>query len=515
MKAEYGVALHNKFEIQVVAADGTVKQEITAYNVVLNRYYTDLSNNTTMYFGRLYLGTGTGTPSVTDTGLFTQLTTKNFEFSTTDVTFIDVNSYSVATTLTFTETEAVGLITELGIGNRSSVLYTHAMITDAEGNIIAINKTNTDRLIITLTLYLTLNVPSNVVSYHGLSTDCYSVYASQQATAGTSYLPRIISAALGLNKNICDGRNEYVYYSGSPGCPTMSLGADYVGYKTLSTKLQASVTQGILRMANSERILSTDSNLSGTYQIYGMNTPIGYIPITSDVFPVLPLTLSKTADGTQKAFNFGVGELLPDVKVYINDVLQPANSYTWNGKDYSIFQVWETARADKVIKTPVCKAHSNYYQCYTTPIYNYQPMFGNTATWVNKDIVYDFGERLNFTRAYKPNASTAYTNWEYSNDNQTWTTINIPASPSTNYYDFPTPISARYLRMREGVTTQMWVNNWTPMLPELCCYSDQLVFNTAPSAGSIIKIEAKSAYPIKNEHWIIDQFVLDVKISRA
>ena len=36
-----------------------------------------------------------------------------------------------------------------------------------------------------------------------------------------------------------------------------------------------------------------------------------------------------------------------------------------------------------------------------------------------------------------------------------------------------------------------------------------------PSAGSIIKIEAKSAYPIKNEHWIIDQFVLDVKISRA
>ena len=513
MEIEYGVGLHNKFDIQLVDSTGNIKQEITAYNIVLNSYYSHLSNDEVISFNRLLIGTGTGTPAVTDTGLFQLLAYKDFDFAYTDVIYHDVNQYSVAASLTFTENEAIGRITEIGISNRNNTLYTHAMVSDAEGHTISINKTNTDRLIITITVYLTLVRPDNVVPYHGVSVDCYSVYG-EQATSGSTTLERIVSTCLGLSTNIVDG-NCAVYYCASPGCPATNWIPDYVGYKSVATMLDVAVTSGIIRMYSRDRILSTDGNLPGTYQIYGMCTQIGYIPITSDIFPPLHLTLTKVGDGVQTAFNFGISELTSNVKVYINDVLQDVSSYTWNGKDYSLFQTWETARADKVIKSPSCTAHGGWYNCYCTPIFNYQPLFGQSPTINNYDIVYDFGEIKQFNKAYKPEASTEYRNWEYSNDGSSWTTIVIPASPTGNYYTFPTPISARYLRMQTGLIEGTWINYWTPPLPELCCYSDQLVFNTAPPVDSVIKVEIESLYPIKNANWIIDQFVLDLKIGRA
>ena len=181
MEATIGSKLHNKFDIQPINKDGNVTQSVTAYNVVLNRYYTDLNSNTAMGFNRLFLGTGTGTPAVTDTGLFSQLTYKDFEFSQTDVKYLGVNQYSMSKSLTFSEAEAIGQISEIGIGNRSNVLYTHAMVTDAEGHVISINKTDTDRLIITITVYLTLTRPSNVVPVHNITTTVFSVYGETPA----------------------------------------------------------------------------------------------------------------------------------------------------------------------------------------------------------------------------------------------------------------------------------------------------------------------------------------------
>lgn len=517
MEATIGSKLHNKFDIQLINKDGNVTQSVTAYNVVLNRYYTDLNSNTAMFFNRLYLGTGTGTPTVTDTGLFSHLTDKGFELSQTDVHYLGVNQYSMSKSLTFSEAEAIGQISEIGIGTYNNVVYTHAMVTDAEGHVISINKTDTDRLIITITVYLTLTRPSNVVPVHNITTTVFSVYgetptSAASITAGDG-LEMIVRACMGLGASIADGD---IYCSLSPGeIVGVSSDGDGVAISTSVT-----VTDNVIRKQSSGRILSSQHNLPGTYQIYGFFTPIGYLPITNSVFPALPITLTRTADGTQKAFNFGIAELMSDVKVYINDVLQPANSYTWNGKDYSIFQAWETCHADYVIKTPVCLDNrGNYYAYmnvnYTSPIFNNYKRFDN-RTWDYTDLVYDFKTALTFTRAYKPSATAAYNDWTYSNDNINWTTIEIPASPDTNYYDFPTPITARYLRMQTGVVGGNWLNScWTPSLPELCCYKDQLVFNTAPAANSIVKIEAKSAYPIKNSNWILDQFVLDMQVSRA
>lgn len=45
--------------------------------------------------------------------------------------------------------------------------------------------------------------------------------------------------------------------------------------------------------------------------------------------------------------------------------------------------------------------------------------------------------------------------------------------------------------------------------------TNQLEFVTPPAAGSVIKVKAKTEYPIKNSNWLIDQMVLDYSITRG
>lgn len=63
--------VHNKFELILTdAKTGAVKQSVTCYNIVLNSFFNRLVNRQSK-LGYILLGTGTGTPVVTRTSLFT------------------------------------------------------------------------------------------------------------------------------------------------------------------------------------------------------------------------------------------------------------------------------------------------------------------------------------------------------------------------------------------------------------------------------------------------------------
>ena len=65
--------VHNKFEIEVTdAATGKLKQSVTCYNIILNSFFTRLVNRSSK-LGYIFLGTGTGTPVITRTSLFSHL----------------------------------------------------------------------------------------------------------------------------------------------------------------------------------------------------------------------------------------------------------------------------------------------------------------------------------------------------------------------------------------------------------------------------------------------------------
>ena len=160
------VLLHNKFEIKVVdAASGKVRQTAVAYNVILNYYFNSRLLNSPLYktsnlLTYIAVGTGAGTPAITDTALFTHLTRKEV---TTIETVYEYPTSHTTKQIKLEATECNGSnITEVGFeayrsGTWSGYYYlmTHAMLQDSEGNQIAIAKTDTDVVYITATFYVT------------------------------------------------------------------------------------------------------------------------------------------------------------------------------------------------------------------------------------------------------------------------------------------------------------------------------------------------------------------------
>ena len=64
--------IHNKFDIEVIdTATGKVRQRAQAENVILDKLWTQLGRE--MWFTGIVYGSGTGTPSATDTSLFTYI----------------------------------------------------------------------------------------------------------------------------------------------------------------------------------------------------------------------------------------------------------------------------------------------------------------------------------------------------------------------------------------------------------------------------------------------------------
>lgn len=138
MNIKSNAVLHNRFDIVCRnAKTGEVIQKAQAENIVLDRMYTRLCNFST-YFVYILFGTGTGTPSASDTALFNKLGHK---------TAIDeeiVRSYPTSKwvrKIRLESTEYNGsTITEVGISEHTTNINTHAMITDAEGNSLSITK---------------------------------------------------------------------------------------------------------------------------------------------------------------------------------------------------------------------------------------------------------------------------------------------------------------------------------------------------------------------------------------
>lgn len=166
MKIQERAVLHNRFDVKVVDAEsGVIKQTAVGFNVITNYYFNcrltgSPISKTSDLFRYIAIGTGTGTPAVTDTALFSQLIRK--EVTTLETVYEYPTSYTTkqikleATECngsTITEVALVGVYS--GTLTNSYYIMSHAMLQDSEGNQIAIAKTDTDVVYITATFYVT------------------------------------------------------------------------------------------------------------------------------------------------------------------------------------------------------------------------------------------------------------------------------------------------------------------------------------------------------------------------
>lgn len=503
MNVKSGVTFHNKFDWELTNGDtGEIKQKGTAYNIVLDRYYRALPTNDRLRLTGISVGTGTGTPATTDTGLFSFLDRTGGALS--GVTELAPHQYSMTLTVVFTENQANGLLTEVGIGaSGEDRIMTHAMLTDAEGHTITVEKTNTDRLTITATMYLTVQYPQSVLPNElPLGVKRLGCHVPAATSKQLSSCPWIIQRAFGNLDSLDAGQLGICAAKHTP--LTINLFSTSISY----------FTDGFRKTGS--RILSTDWNKEFTYQIYGITTDIGVIPLPNhNVFPPVELELEAVGDGTTTGFNFGIPELTADIQVWIDGVLQPANSYVWNRKDFTLRQAWISQHGEYLINQPyIIDAYRDYF---ASPIICWEDKDKSMSNDYPKEFVYDFGS------PYTVNTLTSTSgdfDLYYSSDNTNWTLAGRVTSSGygTTATVTISPISARY-----------WKSVWNSIyfLPEGTDWNagsflgafdnvtNQLEFNSAPANGAVIKIKSKTEYPIKNSNWIIDQVVVDTTITKG
>ena len=143
--------IHNRFDFEVRNAKTLeLKQTAMAENILLERIYTRLLayNN---FFACIHFGTGTGALDSSRTALFSPLGLKEAQ----DHEIVKAYPISKCTRkITLNSSEYVGsILSEVGISDSSTVINTHALITDAEGIPIVINKTALDVIIICYSIY--------------------------------------------------------------------------------------------------------------------------------------------------------------------------------------------------------------------------------------------------------------------------------------------------------------------------------------------------------------------------
>ena len=195
MKIQERAVLHNRFDVRVVdTASGKVKQTAVGFNVITNYYFNSRLtasplSKTTDLFRYIAVGTGTGTPAVTDTALFTHLTRKAV---TTLETVYEYPTSHTTKQIKLEATECNGsTITEVALegyysGTWSTTYYimSHAMLQDSEGNQIAIAKTDTDVVYITATFYATCT--SSGFGTNGVYPTAESNYLSRWLLTGST-----------------------------------------------------------------------------------------------------------------------------------------------------------------------------------------------------------------------------------------------------------------------------------------------------------------------------------------
>lgn len=528
MKSEFQFKVHNKYHAELRdARTGELKNEGWAYNVVVNNYYNRLAAGERVGFQVLGVGTGSGTPAVTDTNLFQYLAGSDSP-TRSPVQRISNTEASMQYSWTFGESSANGNLTEVGLSDSGSYFsryfVSHALFTDSENNPITIVKTNVDRLTVTATVYIE-------VSYDNVYDYCknwvpYNLYMSKpMADAATpmqpsryddwSMVPWLIRIGLGL-VNPTD-LYTYFMYCHKPG---NSRCGRYLF-------MQNSVVDNTIRYSKG-RVLSTEWNKDVTYQIFGIwvtnNSNSGFeIPLPNhNIFAPAELKLERTADGTQTGFDFGIPILMDEVQVYVDGILQPANSYTWNCKDFNFVQAWISAHGTYLVEQPEWEYSSGAGE-HTHILGAGTPSGAYFKRTLTNYWVYDFGQPKTvnaFRNTSASYSSSAQAVLEYSNDKENWsvaTTIQHTSSNQTLTSEF-SPISARYWRTASTNGTTGNANNEDPLTIFSCAFDEmkpQLVLNTAPAANSVVKVKAKSEYPIKNSNWIIDQMLFDYSIVRG
>ena len=519
------LSVHNHFDIELRdAKTGEVKQRCTAYNMVLDNLYNKWCNISTVWnnsVSYIWLTSNVTPMAITDTTApsprwSNYVTLANGTYDGTTFTLTKTG------TTTFSESQANADLTAVMVGSNADNMFTYAQFTDTEGHPIIITKTNSDTLTITVTMYVTFiydyqSSPLQMLPTNYRADPCYPQDNGDLSKHCPAYLSRVgvgSTDARGmclstLSKYVCTDNTDYLDPNYFAPVSISRTNTRCTTSRILSTELNSKITYQVRGIA---LFCMTINSGSSTYR------PTEFISLPNHaIYPPKQLTLTTSGDGNTVDFNLGVPLLMTDnVQVYINDVLQSTDTYTFNGKDYNFYQAWESG--DSQFVTKLENLNTWYYGTTKyTHLCNFpQLTTSGQGTWY-KQCYYDFKSPITVTHLKGMSEYTTKSDkvW-YSTDNTNWTQITEWTATTTDL-TLSTPIQARYWRITDmnagGLATTHYGKGYVST-----AFGDpkpQLHFNTAPSDGSTITVKAYTEYPIKNSNWIIEPMTIDFNIQRG
>lgn len=498
------MSIKNEYVLELYDKDGKLKEKAYAYNLVTNQFWKDAFKTTTGWnpFKCMRLGTGTGTPSVSDTALFKSLV----EVRTTVKSVQYAYPTSVATiTATFpANASAIGVITEVGFskGNYSPYLQTHALLQDSEGNPITINKTDTDTIIVTAKVHVTVS-------------------ASEQ-------LNLVPASSSIVAKMFTDASNLSISYVALCACP---LKAD--------TSMIVSNTSCTAAYSSRSFAFPTTRLDSGTGNNMYINavyaSGVGYIQLPNEsIFPAYELQPMRvgTGDGITTSFNCPIPDFVENTEVVTIDGVELVRDV-----DYTVDPIGNNA-----LNASAISAYSNFAKRISGAISSstsYRTMqFGTKSMEYSgvmigpqdKPLLFDFGseklcnalfiDSLTNPNRYHDRAYACTIYLEYSNDGEAWsaaTSVNTKFIEHDSVDKLPSnckniltkfdPVSARYWRVyltsSSSYATNIGLGSGGGN-SFIGYVGDGIIFKEPPAEGAEIKIKATVNRPYKTSDYVID-----------
>jgi len=532
MQVKQKVLLHNKFEVKVVdAVSGKVKQTAVGYNVITDYYFKSRLTasplgKTTDLLTYIALGTGTGTPAITDTALFTHLTRKAV---TTLETVYEYPTSHITKQIKLEATECNGSnITEVGFEGRYSgtwstyyYLTTHAMLQDSEGNQIAIAKTDTDVVYITATFYATYTASG--FGDNGIYPEAESNYLVRWLLTGSvdGYV-RFGRFALDYSSDLNTNYTSSKSYSFTGGSGSMD---NYQYDLPVVTFLDSECNNRIVKQ----------------FGIAGFGA---FTFPDHDVFPPYAVDHLVIGEGDGETTEFNIKCPLIQAgtpRVFVNDVeLTEGTDFTVDcesncGDWYENYHTAElNAQLDNVefgnIKscTPYTGNYTRYdplawWNCYNTAFYP-----SSCQVTAEKPILIDFlsakeCNRLKINPLTVPSSQIDNLVIEYSTDNENWTAVTHTRAEQVWSWE---TVSARYWRVYIPDYTWSYTiygsNNSITARDNLsyrCTFFlgktvPGLKLTTPPAAGETIEASYSIEYPFKTENNLL-RFTCSIQLQRG
>lgn len=532
-------------------------QEVNTHNILTNIFWS--GGNYYEYVKgiqscEIALGKGSGTPKISDTALFQPLwqkakdsTSSSYHARTSESNeeWIQLtNKYTIPANTTY-----VGTITECGLYRIFQLLCTHALLLDAEGNPISIEKTDLDVLIIEVTIRLYFTENESIKMIRADHTPFWThLFSGDSASACLHYTNNL--EVLWSIQDSLDGNEMYLN--------NFSRGYSYDWNSYLSTaicngKQDIPITTPRELTFNAAR-LGTDWPITGQHFIKGLRIMRSFIisfPNT-DIFPAYNITGMDVGigDGATTEFICPMNYFVKDTdKIYIDGILQT------RGVDYIVESDNNNQMLPELMACNDAIITGGYYQIDSYNNNFGAPVFravlnaskitgftdsgfcaaGNKATYatmfdkdrplfidMQKEVkvnTFQIGSAYNYNTFY---GGVKYT-LSYSDDGVDYVELAtiIKTTPTVSKVTFDTIIKRYFKVTIEYVSNASNVssNTYSKTIESDTRYSAAvdknnlcllgyvghgIQFTNPPAEGAVITMDATTDLPMKNENFVFD-----------